>query len=195
MLVLACNQRFFRNPGPGQKRAVEGLHEHILNAEKLGIIAWAVRGLERLLAQARYTDPASSTVAIAKWKTSSDQLEEFFTDTLEFAPKGHLPRRAVYEAYRQWALSTGHKVIASERFRETFIAFLKRKTGDEKPNYKSHGIDSYRGIRARPDDHREQLLAPVREGDKAKIPVVDALDFLDPLSDGGTARHNGGQPS
>lgn len=195
MLVLTCNQRFFDSPAPGQRQAVKGLDRRILDAEQFGIIAWAVRGLERLLVQGRFTEPASSKVAVGKWKRGSDQLEEFFDDTLEVAPKSRLPRRAVYDAYRWWALSTGHKVMASERFREAFIGFLKRKTGDQEPAYKSHGIDSYRGIRQRPRDDREQLLEPPREAAPAKATVLDVVDFMEPLTDGATTRRNGEQPS
>jgi phage/plasmid-associated DNA primase len=63
-----------------------------------------------------------------RWKESSDQLEEFFDDMLELHVGSNLPRRAVYELYRGWAQATGHKALASVRFRQAFSMRAARRT-------------------------------------------------------------------
>jgi putative DNA primase/helicase len=164
MIVISCNNRFYRDPAPGQRQARDGLATAIVEAQKAGIIVWAVRGLERLLSRGRYTHPASSLEVVQRWKENSDQLEEFFAEMLEVNPKSNLPVRAVYDTYRGWATNTNHRAMASERFREAFVGFLQRKTGDKEPKYKSHGVMAYRGIRQRPVDFRETQLHTVPEG-------------------------------
>jgi hypothetical protein len=54
-------------------------------------------------------------------------------------------------------------VLASERFRDHFIQFLRKKTGHAEPKGKSNGIMVYRGIRKKPVDVRATMTETVRD--------------------------------
>lgn len=86
--------------------------------EMVGITTWALAGASRLLANGRYTVPASSVRALEAWRQEADPVRQFATEALaKLKPdeKGTLAT-AAYGAYRTWAKENGMPAIASNKF-------------------------------------------------------------------------------
>lgn len=80
-----------------------------LRKEREGIMAWALEGAVRLLAQGRYTLPPSHAHELERWRRGADQVAEFVDTACE---KTVLPTGTsgahLYRMYRMWAARSGH---------------------------------------------------------------------------------------
>jgi P4 family phage/plasmid primase-like protien len=99
------------------------LADEIIAAETPAIVAWLLRGAQRLMAQGTYTVPQSARDALEKWRQQADQVRAFVdswcTRLSEGAPVAHgIPAERLYAAYRNWAATNGHKAMASNTFGE-----------------------------------------------------------------------------
>ncbi len=54
-----------------------GLAERIIETERSAIVAWALRGAQRLLRVGRYTAPASSARDVEAWRQAADDVRTF----------------------------------------------------------------------------------------------------------------------
>ena len=80
-----------------------------LEAERVGIILWALKGLRRLRAQGGYTDPASSAAHVADWRASSDSVMAYIAAWMECegAETVKIPAQALYDHYAAWCAEQG----------------------------------------------------------------------------------------
>lgn len=128
-VLLTFNQRFARRAEVEGKRAKVEYAKGILDAEVPGIIAWAARGFERLLANGRYTEPPSSGAAMRAWRRESDPVELFFEEEVEMKPGAALKSAHAYGRYRAWCESNGFKQpLSHPSFARAFAALLRRVT-------------------------------------------------------------------
>ena len=106
-----------------------------LRAEKPAIIAWMVRGAQRLLRNGQYTIPASSTHHLSNWRRDSDVvalwLEERTVD-VEDATEGTRPS-GMWRDFDDWRNSSRYSPMGER----TFYRRLKNLIGD--PVRRSYG--------------------------------------------------------
>lgn len=152
LLVLSYNRVFVRKGAPGNgPRARAGLAEAVLRDETPGVVAWAVAGLRRLLANGlSYTRVGTSEAAVAALRSQSDQLSAFFTEQCDLDADAREIKRLVYERYAQWARATNHAVLSSTMFGREFVPLLRRMTTVPDPTSSDHkGRPTYVGVRLR----------------------------------------------
>ncbi len=99
------------------------LADEIISTETPAIVAWILRGAQRLLAQGTYTVPQSTKDALEKWRTQADQVRAFVDAWCKRLPDdarlsdGTQPD-ALYRSYRGWSSENGHRPVASNTFGE-----------------------------------------------------------------------------
>ena len=99
-----------------------GLKEHITQAEKAGVLNWAVEGLERLLKNGRFTVAEDIRLKIEEEKTNSDPIRQWVIENnvrLETDIKKMAQKEAVYRNYSEWAKAQGYFPKASNSFWRT----------------------------------------------------------------------------
>jgi putative DNA primase/helicase len=99
------------------------LADDIVRAETPAIVAWAIAGAQRALAQGHYTLPTSATSALDDWRRAADQVRGFVDEKTERLPTGTpishgTPAAELYAKYRVWAADNGHKPLSSPKFAE-----------------------------------------------------------------------------
>jgi len=156
LVVLTFPHRFHLMPTEGQRQAIRGLARDIVNEEREGVVAWAVEGLRRLLANKMVLTPVGTSEQVVQTlRDESDQLRLFLDEQLTLDPAGNPEIAFVYSVYVDWARETHHQLLSKTRFAREFLQTLKRATGLADPrsqNAKSRR--TYRGIKVkRPESH------------------------------------------
>lgn len=150
-LIVVTFTRTFVRAGDGRAGtpARADLAEAVVRDEVPGVVAWAVAGARRLLANGlAYTRIASSAAAVSALRAQSDQLASFVTEQCEIDPEARTVKRQVYERYVQWARATNHSVLSSTNFGREFMPLLRRLTGLQDPCSTNHqGRQVYVGVR------------------------------------------------
>ena len=86
-----------------------------LAAEGEGILAWAVEGAVRWCADGLGKPSEVQQVGDA-WRTQSDQIGRFITENCIIGEHPTGKARALYSAYRQWAVSAGEGPVTEAAF-------------------------------------------------------------------------------
>ena len=106
-----------------------------LRAEKPAIIAWMVRGAQRLLKQGQYTTPTSSIHQLSNWRRDSDVVAlwlEERTKDVQDAAEGTKPS-IMWRNFDDWRSSSRYSPMGER----TFYRRLKNLIGD--PIRRSYG--------------------------------------------------------
>jgi putative DNA primase/helicase len=109
LIVIEFNRSFKGDPERDPSIADTIIREHLP-----GVVRWMLEGAARLLQQGRYTLPSSHKRALAEWKLSSDQVAMFLHERGTLDPTASTPATRLYEAYRQWALTSGHRNLMAK---------------------------------------------------------------------------------
>jgi putative DNA primase/helicase len=144
--------RIFSRENTGPNRATVGLAQKILATDVPGIVAWAVAGFERLVAnEGRYTRPASSTTALAQWRHDSNTVALFFDSELELHPPSSMRSSDLYAAYRIWCETNGfQKPLSHPTFGRELGNLLRQRTSTTVVTKAVRGYTFYEGVRRRP---------------------------------------------
>lgn len=116
VIALEFNRRLDQDP---KVVVIPHLSEKILARELAGIVAWAIRGGQRLIALGGakgFTIPASSTGAMDVWRLESDQVAMFLDQQCSTDTDHWTPGKQLYKDYRSWALDSGHKPMSNTMF-------------------------------------------------------------------------------
>jgi putative DNA primase/helicase len=89
---------------------------HIAENERAGVAAWAVRGMQRLLAAGAYTHDDRSADVISDWETGSDSVRAFYVSELEPSTTTRMGARELYRDYSQWAREGGFQPVNERNF-------------------------------------------------------------------------------
>lgn len=89
-----------------------------------GILSWALDGLERLNAQGRFTEPASSRDAILAMADLVSPASAFVRDRCTTGPGHEVPCDELYLAWKSWADDNGHKAGSVQTFGRNLRAVL-----------------------------------------------------------------------
>jgi P4 family phage/plasmid primase-like protien len=110
-----------------------------IKKEGAGILNWAIEGLRRLRARGKFLIPACIQTATASFMQNNDIPALFVQDkcltAADFSGKPNPPElktqsRALYTAYKDWCLETGHKPMSETSLAGEWerIGFTKKKT-------------------------------------------------------------------
>jgi P4 family phage/plasmid primase-like protien len=97
------------------------LADEIIENERPGICAWALRGAERVLRNGCYTIPESTKAILEEWRRSSDVVAAFLSECTEPLPLAALrgvPARDLYATFRAWLTENGHRAMSNKKFGE-----------------------------------------------------------------------------
>lgn len=115
--------------------------KHLIAEEQAEIVAWALRGMARLLKQGNYTMVESSETELDSWLRGCDVIAGWMDDATIPAIDEKNPSdkkqwgraRALYDHYISWCAMNGHKLTVSYKvFGERLAALLKISEGDKK---------------------------------------------------------------
>jgi putative DNA primase/helicase len=109
--------------------------QRIIAEDLPGIVAWALVGAERLLAQERFTQPPSSQLALAAWRGEADAVAIWVTTSCTQDPQRATwwKASALFERFIDWGRKNHFTPCSSK----TFGARL-RELGVESKN--SNGV-------------------------------------------------------
>lgn len=88
-----------------------GLWQEIVAAETPEIVAAAIEGAVRLMAQGRYTLVPSSPESLAEWSEANNPALLFSRECLQATNDLRHKFDTVYDRYRKWAEKNGHKLL------------------------------------------------------------------------------------
>lgn len=129
-LVLTFNRQFARQPASGQPTARTDLVEQVLATDVPGMLAWALEGLARLLANKAYTIPKSSREVLAAWRKDSNLVELFVDDEVLFVPEASTLAKLFYGRYTSWCAENGHKhPFAHPTFSKELLKIVRKRIG------------------------------------------------------------------
>ena len=187
-LLLSFNRRFERRGAGGAPTAKVDLARTVLESERPGLVAWAAEGFARLLANGRYTVPASSTEGLSAWKRESDTVALFFDDEIDVhvgdANRG-VKIRDAYTRYRAWCERNGFKMpVASPTFGKAFAKIVRERTGIEHCTRVVRGYTWYLGVRYKrpdaggevPNDYDEEMERRCSPDLAIVPPTLEELD-------------------
>jgi P4 family phage/plasmid primase-like protien len=110
-----------------------------IETEGAGILNWALAGLVRLRANNRFTIPQCVADATNDFQQTNDVPAVFVSECCTVGPELKVAGGALYEEYKTWCLTNGHKPQSS-----TSLAREWERLGFDK--YQANGRTFYRGI-------------------------------------------------
>ena len=85
------------------------------------VLAWVVAGALRWYAAGETLhdpagDPESVRASVRRWREESDDILRFLHDRVEFDPARWVSSDALYQMFREWTTTNGHKAVSSREF-------------------------------------------------------------------------------
>lgn len=121
----------------------ENLAQRIIDSELPGIAYWALEGAARLLRQGKLSASSAHDRLMAKWRRSTNTLEEFIHDACELVAEHPYLRSNFYEDYKQWCADNGRKPFSKGRVKE----LLEHNIGMGIRLVEINGYETFRGIK------------------------------------------------
>ena len=103
------------------------------------LLDWAVQGASRLIMRGRFTEPASSKIALTEWLLGADPVAAWLEDDVTIEADYVEPTRDAYSAFKAWAMEQGFK----ERTLPAVNTFVQRLVASDK------GIQTHRNAKTR----------------------------------------------
>lgn len=129
-LVLTFNRCFERQPTAGKPTAKNDLAEQVLATDVSGILAWAMHGLARLLANRAYTIPRSSREVLVAWKKDSNPVELFVDEEVLLVPDACTLAKLFYGRYASWSAENGLRhPYARPTFSKELLKVVRKRIG------------------------------------------------------------------
>ena len=93
------------------------LAANIIATELPGIFNWVLTGLNRLLAQGRFTESNAVGQQVDEYRRRSDSVRSFLDDNGYEASSTHtIPRKMLYPEYRAYCMDEGNRPVNSHNF-------------------------------------------------------------------------------
>lgn len=124
----------------------ENLAQRIIENELPGIAYWALEGAARLLRNGKLSASSAHDRLMAKWRRSTNTLEEFIHDTCELVSEHPYLRADFYKDYTQWCSDNGRKPFSKGRVKE----LLENNIGMNIRLVQVNGYETFRGIKQKP---------------------------------------------
>jgi len=132
-----------------------------LLAEMPAIIAWALRGLARLLRQGHFTAVERSREVLRNYREESNPVGLYLAAECLRDVDGRISRKSVYQSYKRWANDNGHCPLSSTKFYREVGVILPQPA--EQPRDGRGGDRMFVGLRLRHETDvfsRLQILSP-----------------------------------
>lgn len=84
--------------------------------EAQGIMAWAVRGAERVLEKGQYTEVGSHASALHQWQMASDSVAEFLATCCARREGAWTETKHLYDTFVDWARFAGRQPMSLNKF-------------------------------------------------------------------------------
>lgn len=141
LLVLSFNRAIPKN----ERVARIGLR--IAAEEPDLLLDWAVQGASRLIRLGRFTEPASSKIALDDWLLGADPIAAWFEAEVKIVAEHEMPTKDAYSQFRNWAIDEGFK----EATLPAVNTFVQRLTALDKnvQRYRTSSTRMLRGLRVR----------------------------------------------
>lgn len=120
----------------------KNLAERIIDNELPGIAYWALEGAMRLLKNGSFSASAAHDRLMAKWRRTTNTLEEFIYEACELAEGNTYRRSDFYSDYTEWCSENGRKPFSKGRVKE----LLEHNIGMGIRLVELHGYETFRGV-------------------------------------------------
>lgn len=121
------------------------LAQRIIDNELPGIAFWALEGAARLLRNGKLSESTAHDRLMAKWRRSTNTLEEFIHEECELSQDGSYKRSEFYVAYTNWCSDNGRKPFSKGRVKE----LLAHNIGMGIRLVEVNGHETFRGVKAK----------------------------------------------
>ena len=119
----------------------------IIGNELSGIAFWALTGGMRLMANGKFSESIVHDRLMAKWRRSSNSLEEFLYERCEFNSNEYVRRAEFYKQYKEWCSENGRHSFKKGRVKD----LISSKIGLGITYTTLNGIDIFRGVKLKED--------------------------------------------
>jgi putative DNA primase/helicase len=134
----------------------ENLAQRIIDNELPGIAYWALEGAARLLKNGKFSGSTAHDRLMAKWRRTTNTLEEFIHECCDLLPEGAYRRSELYGAYVGWCSENGRKPFSKGRVRE----LLEHNVGMGIRLVEVNGHETFRGLKAKPAKQKPSAPKP-----------------------------------
>lgn len=133
-----------------EKKKILDLDKIIIQEELPGILNRALQGCLRWQKAGRLFTPEKVLLATEEYRKDMDIIGQFIEECCEMGTGYSVMKAELYEAYRRWAISSGHKVpLTSMKFS---IKMKERNLFGEREHRNLNGKHSWEGIRLKSVD-------------------------------------------
>ncbi len=119
------------------------LAQRIIDNELPGIAYWAMEGAARLLRNGKFSASTAHDRLMAKWRRSTNSLEEFIHECCDILRDSAYRRSKLYEDYTKWCSENGRKPFSKSRVKE----LLEHNIGMGIRLTELNGYETFRGIK------------------------------------------------
>lgn len=156
LLILPFNKSFLGSEDLG-------LRNRLLQ-ELPGICNWALRGLERLRRNGKFTIPTVSEDERHDMMRQQQPLVGFIEDECEIVEGHEEFASALHMRYQNWCIRQGLRSNAQSKFSRDIKATMRGRGVKKTPIYKAGKVmQGFKGIRLRPDDSLPQNQGSVSQ--------------------------------
>jgi len=120
----------------------ENLAQRIIDADLPGIAYWALKGAARLLRNGKVSPSNAHDRLMAKWRRSTNTLEEFIHEGCQLSPDATYRRSDFYVDYTSWCSDNGRKPFSKGRVKE----LLEHNIGLGIRLVELNGHETFRGV-------------------------------------------------
>lgn len=126
------------------------LAKKIIDSEMPGIAYWALEGAARLLRNGKLPQSTAHDRLLAKWRRTTNTLEEFIHDECDLSADGAYRRSELYSAYTLWCSENNRKPFSKGRVKE----LLEHNLGLGIRLVELHGHETFRGVAKKPSEQK-----------------------------------------
>ena len=134
----------------------ENLAQRIIDNELPGIAYWALEGAARLLKNGKLSASCAHDRLMARWRRTSNSLEEFIAEECVLFSDSHYRRSDLYKNYAEWCSENGRKAFSKGCVKE----LLEHNIGMGIRLVELDGYETFRGIYKKPSEKRPTAAKP-----------------------------------
>ncbi|XWW47898.1 DNA primase [Fibrella sp. USSR17] len=98
------------------------LAHKIINTELSGVFNWVLAGLQRLLAQGRFTDCQAVNDQLEAYKKQSDTVRVFLDEQGYQVSEHYTPLKDLYRDYKSYCIENGYRQVNNRNFQKRLNA-------------------------------------------------------------------------
>ncbi len=121
----------------------ENLAQRIIDSELPGIAYWALQGATRLLTNGKFSDSTAHDRIMAKWRRSTNTLDEFIHECCELSQAGKYKRSDLFRDYVSWCSDNGRRPFSKGRVKD----LLEHNIGMGIRLVELDGYETFQGIK------------------------------------------------